>query len=216
MSYSSAALAKRIPSGLNIRRGANDRAWLDDAFATGPAWPIWAWASAPPVWIASVSRRRPSTASGTRRMQPESVRPSGAIARYATVVIAAPPAATRAWNSMRSSVTTPSGDLPSNVAALITRLRRVSGPSRAGSNSFDEPSTPVESTLGAASDGLGMGVPLSAVESTGFVGCQSWVSVPRRGTRQRDVRVGRRSRPRPCPAPPLPDGGADRRRRRRG
>src|SRR5690606_486948 len=48
--------------------------------------------------------------------------------------MATPPAAGRRWYSIRSSVTSASGVMPSKVAALITRLRRVSGPSRAGSN----------------------------------------------------------------------------------
>jgi hypothetical protein len=43
-----------------------------------------------------------------------------------------PPRATRRWKSIRSSVTSPSGVIPSNVAALMTRLRSATGPSLAG------------------------------------------------------------------------------------
>src|SRR5215469_16666706 len=45
-----------------------------------------------------------------------------------------PPRAGRRWNSISSSVTSPCGVMPSKVAALITRLRSSTGPSRAGSN----------------------------------------------------------------------------------
>jgi hypothetical protein len=50
------------------------------------------------------------------------------------VLSAAPPRATVVWNSISSSVTAPRGITPSNVAALMTRLRSVRGPSWAGSN----------------------------------------------------------------------------------
>src|SRR3569833_877987 len=43
-----------------------------------------------------------------------------------------PPAAGRRWYSISSSVTRASGVAPSNVAALMTRFRRRTGPSRAG------------------------------------------------------------------------------------
>src|SRR3954449_10897672 len=45
-----------------------------------------------------------------------------------------PPRATAVWKSTSRSVTSPRGVDPSNVAALTIRLRRVSGPSRAGAN----------------------------------------------------------------------------------
>jgi hypothetical protein len=45
-----------------------------------------------------------------------------------------PPRTGRRWNSISSSVTSPRGVMPSNVAALITRLRSSTGPSRAGPN----------------------------------------------------------------------------------
>src|SRR5690606_25002952 len=61
-------------------------------------------------------------------------RPPIDTAQYATVLSAAPPRATAVWNSIRSSVTAPRGITPSNVAALMIRLRSVSGPSWAGSN----------------------------------------------------------------------------------
>src|SRR6516165_4032129 len=46
--------------------------------------------------------------------------------------MAAPPAATRRWKSTCASLTFPPGVTPSKVAALMMRLRNVSGPSRAG------------------------------------------------------------------------------------
>src|SRR5207253_5881244 len=52
----------------------------------------------------------------------------------ATVVTPTRPRATRRWNSIRASLTTCSRVSPSNVAAFTKRLRRVSGPRRAGSN----------------------------------------------------------------------------------
>jgi hypothetical protein len=45
-----------------------------------------------------------------------------------------PPVATRRWKSIKRSVTTRFGVTPSNVAALMIRLRNVSGPSWAGAN----------------------------------------------------------------------------------
>src|SRR5579864_2826604 len=66
-------------------------------------------------------------------MQWRSVRPSGDTARYATVVMAAPPSPTRRWKSTRASVTAPRGEAPSKVAALMKRFLSVSGPSRADS-----------------------------------------------------------------------------------
>src|SRR5580700_6856792 len=50
------------------------------------------------------------------------------------VVIATPPTAMRRWNSMRRSVTRLPWLMPSNVAALMTRLDSSTGPSRAGPN----------------------------------------------------------------------------------
>ena len=50
---------------------------------------------------------------------------------YDTVVIATPPAAMRLWNSIRLSETTFLRLIPSKVAALSTRLRSSTGPSRA-------------------------------------------------------------------------------------
>src|ERR1700759_344428 len=44
-----------------------------------------------------------------------------------------PPAATRRWKAISSSLTTAPRVMPSKVAALIVRLRSVIGPSRAGS-----------------------------------------------------------------------------------
>jgi len=75
----------------------------------------------------------------TSWMHSACVRPSGATDRYATVVMATPPAATPRWNSMSESVTSPSGLNPSKVAAFITRFRSVNGPSRAGSNKVETP-----------------------------------------------------------------------------
>ena len=64
--------------------------------------------------------------------------------------MAAPPAATRRWNSTSSSLTVPPGMTPSKVAALMMRLRSVSGPSGAGAK-----------TCGAAGRAVrGMGLPL--------------------------------------------------------
>ena len=63
-----------------------------------------------------------------------SVVPARVTAQYATVVMPTPPAANRRWNSMSSGVTTRLGVRPSNVAALMMRLRSVTGPSRAGAN----------------------------------------------------------------------------------
>ncbi|AGJ69500.1 Uncharacterised protein [Mycobacterium tuberculosis] len=48
--------------------------------------------------------------------------------------MATPPAAGSRWYSIRSSVTNASGVRASKVAALMTRLRSVSGPSLAGLN----------------------------------------------------------------------------------
>ena len=48
------------------------------------------------------------------------------------MVRAAPPRATRRWNSISSSVTRPLGITPSKVAALVIRLRSISGPRRNG------------------------------------------------------------------------------------
>ena len=62
----------------------------------------------------------------------EAVRPSGATAQVGDGASCRPARATRRWYSTSSSVTTPSGMTPSKVAALMIRLRSVSGPSRAG------------------------------------------------------------------------------------
>jgi len=57
--------------------------------------------------------------------------PSRDTAMYDTVVIAVPPAAIARWNSIRLPVTTLRGLMPSKVAALSTRLRKLTGPSSA-------------------------------------------------------------------------------------
>ena len=68
---------------------------------------------------------RPRSAAGSGgRCAPRARRPGRPRWR-----VAAPPAATRRWKSMRSSLTVPPGVTPSKVAALMMRLRRVSGPS---------------------------------------------------------------------------------------
>ena len=81
MSASVAERMTRRASGLNLRDGASEAALLDRELATGPAWPIWAQAAEPSAWMASVSRRRPGTASGRSQMHSAWVRPSGATAR---------------------------------------------------------------------------------------------------------------------------------------
>src|SRR5271165_7127016 len=65
--------------------------------------------------------------------------------------MAAPPAATRRWNSTSASLTLPPGITPSKVAALMIRLRRVSGPRAAGAKTGG----------GAGRAVRGMGPPLS-------------------------------------------------------
>ena len=131
----SAPVADRINfmvTGLSRREAERAGARLERALATGPAWPIWALAAAPSAWTASVSLPSPAAASGLTQMHWAWVRPSGATARYATVVMPAPPAATLRWYSTSSGVASASGVTPSKVAALMIRLRRVTGPSRAG------------------------------------------------------------------------------------
>jgi len=59
------------------------------------------------------------------------------------VVRPTPPAATRRWNSISSSVTRPRGLLPSNVAALTMRFRSATGPGEAGANG----STPLSPSM---------------------------------------------------------------------
>lgn len=100
--------------------------------ATTPAWPSWAEMAAPSWWTASVSFRRPGRAASLITIWPGALAPSGATQQYATVVMPTPPRAKARWNSIRSSVTNPCGDRPSDVAALITLLRNVTGPSTAG------------------------------------------------------------------------------------
>ncbi|SKY34809.1 Uncharacterised protein [Mycobacteroides abscessus subsp. abscessus] len=53
-----------IPIGAGMRDGPSAFARFDAEFATGPAWPSCAAASAPSAWITSVSRRKPGCASG--------------------------------------------------------------------------------------------------------------------------------------------------------
>ena len=77
MSASVAERMTRMASGLNRRLGASDAALLDRELATGPAWPIWAPAAAPSAWMASVSCRRPGSASGRSQMHSAWVRPRG-------------------------------------------------------------------------------------------------------------------------------------------
>jgi hypothetical protein len=48
------------------------------------------------------------------------------------VVMPTPPAAILRWNSISRSLTTWSGVTPSKVAALMMRVRRMTGPSLAG------------------------------------------------------------------------------------
>ena len=134
-SASVAARVRRIPSGLKTRDGARLGDFVPAGFATGPEWPSCADAAAPSAWIASVSCRSPRPMSGLSSVSwCPSVLPARVTAQYATVVIPTPPAATCRWNSMRSSVTTRRGVRPSKVAALMMRLRSVSGPSRAAPN----------------------------------------------------------------------------------
>src|SRR6516162_7610929 len=63
-----------------------------------------------------------------------------------------PPAAGSRWYSIRSSVTRASGVRASNVAALMTRLRSVSGPSWAGANTSGAVGLVVIRSLGLGED----------------------------------------------------------------
>ena len=89
--------------------------------------------SGPPRRRLRRARRRsggavPGRDSSLSRRQWRSVRPSGETARYATVVIATPPAATRRWKATSSSLTWPPGMTPSKVAALMMRFRASAAP----------------------------------------------------------------------------------------
>ena len=75
MSSRVACRANFIDSGLKNRTGASAGALFERAFATGPAWPICALMAAPSACTASVSRRRPGTASGRIQICPPLVRP---------------------------------------------------------------------------------------------------------------------------------------------
>jgi hypothetical protein len=155
-SASVAALVIRKPNGENAFPGAIACDRFDAPLATGPACPIWAAAAAPSAWTASVSRRRPGTASSRSQICCRCVRPSGLTARYATVVIPTPPAACRRWKSISAGVTSASGVRPSNVAALTIRLGTVTGPSRAGANTVvGIRSAQHASDADSSSDGIG-------------------------------------------------------------
>jgi hypothetical protein len=132
-----AALTRPIAGALNRVLGASDGVRLDSVLATSPACPIWAHARAPSACTTSVSRRSPGTESAPSTMVSRCTRPPGETAKYATVVIAAPPRATPAWKSISSAPTRPRAITPSNVAALMNLFFSVSGPNVAGANAFD-------------------------------------------------------------------------------
>ena len=81
MSSTLIARVTDIPIGAGIRDGPREAARFDAEFATAPACPSWAAASAPSAWTASVSLRNPGTASGRIQIWWRSVRPSGEIAQ---------------------------------------------------------------------------------------------------------------------------------------
>jgi hypothetical protein len=120
--------------GLMNRLGATAVTPVSFLGATTPACPSCAEIAAPSRCTASVSTRRPGSAPRLITIWPGALAPSGETQQYATVVMPTPPAANARWNSIRSSVTKPSGERPSDVAALMTLLRSVNGPSWTGPN----------------------------------------------------------------------------------
>ena len=124
----------REPIGVKPPDGASAGARLEPALAAGPAWPIWAAAAAPSAWTASVTRRSPGSLSS---LEEQAVAVGSALGRDGEVGDGrhGAPAATRRWTATSVVANTAAGVTPSKVAALMMRLRRVSGPRGAGQDS---------------------------------------------------------------------------------